>query len=172
MMSKILIAGDGGQGVQLIAEVLCQTAFANNKEVSFIPNYGLEQRGGISLAYIQISDEKITYPKFSKPDILAIMSDQALLRTEAYQTPTTKLINVKDYGKLLADTGVDKKSWNVFLLGVLLIFLDFIDKEQVFQLLEKKLSRKPFWDNNKHAFEVGSASLNQSANEVAERWSN
>ena len=50
---KILIAGEGGQGVQTISKVLTETAYHKGLEISFVPNYGVEQRGGVSLGYIK-----------------------------------------------------------------------------------------------------------------------
>ena len=63
-MKKILIAGEGGQGVQSLSKILLD--ILNNKDfhISFVPNYGVEQRGGVSLGYIQFGTENIYYPKF------------------------------------------------------------------------------------------------------------
>ena len=74
MNIKILLSGDGGQGIQLISNMICAAAFQNDLHVTSIPNYGLEQRGCVSLNFIQVSDKKIVYPKFTKPYILLIMS--------------------------------------------------------------------------------------------------
>ena len=45
MILKILLAGDGGQGIQSISDLLAQASFANGLNITQIPNYGLEQRG-------------------------------------------------------------------------------------------------------------------------------
>src|SRR3989339_1633609 len=97
MNIKILLSGDGGQGIQLLADIICVAAFQNNLHVSFIPNYGLEQRGGGSLAYLKISDKEIGYPRFTNPDILLIMSEQARERTKNY------VLSIKDRGGNLID---------------------------------------------------------------------
>ncbi len=158
MMLKILLSGDGGQGVQTIADVLSQAVLKSGLEIMSIPNYGLEQRGGISLVFIKISDKEIGYPKFTTPDILLILSDQARMRTEQYQQSETKIIDVKEYKEKLLQTGVRLQSFNIFFLGLLAKIL--IDKKacalsDVEILLEKKLSKKLGWEENKKAFEIG-----------------
>jgi hypothetical protein len=59
---KIVLAGEGGHGVQSVAKILVEAAYEANKEVLYIPNFGVEQRGGVSIAFCQISDEKIGEP--------------------------------------------------------------------------------------------------------------
>ena len=59
--TKIVLAGEGGQGVQSIAKILVEAGYEANKEILYIPNFGVEQRGGVSVAFCQIGDEKIGY---------------------------------------------------------------------------------------------------------------
>ena len=158
MLLKILLSGDGGQGVQTIADVLSQAVLKSGLEIMSIPNYGLEQRGGISLVFIKISDKEIGYPKFTTSDILLILSDQARMRTTQYQQPETQIIDVKEYKEKLLQAGVRLQSFNIFFLGLLAKIL--IDKKvcqlsDVELLLEKKLSKKLGWEENKKAFNLG-----------------
>ncbi|PIU02197.1 ketoisovalerate oxidoreductase, partial [Candidatus Shapirobacteria bacterium CG09_land_8_20_14_0_10_49_15] len=51
---KIIFAGEGGQGVQVIAEILAKAAFWDGQPSLYIPNFGVEQRGGVSLAFVVI----------------------------------------------------------------------------------------------------------------------
>lgn len=82
--TKILLAGEGGQGVQLIAQILAYAAEKDGRYASYIPNFGVEQRGGVSIAYVKISKQPITYPKFRYADILVVLSDRAVKRTQKY----------------------------------------------------------------------------------------
>src|SRR4030042_6156516 len=82
--TKILLAGEGGQGVQLIAQILAYAAEKDGKYASYIPNFGVEQRGGVSVAFVKISKSPITYPKFRYADILVVLSDRAVKRTQQY----------------------------------------------------------------------------------------
>ena len=67
---RVALAGEGGQGVQSVAEILAEAAYNENKQAIYIPNFGLEQRGGVSIAFIQVSDERIGAPKFNKADVV------------------------------------------------------------------------------------------------------
>jgi len=82
--TKIMLAGEGGQGVQLIAQILAYAAERDGKYASYIPNFGVEQRGGVSVAFVKISKSPITYPKFRYADILVVLSDRAIKRTQNY----------------------------------------------------------------------------------------
>ncbi|MFA5175491.1 MAG: 2-oxoacid:acceptor oxidoreductase family protein [Patescibacteria group bacterium] len=157
MLIKILIAGDGGQGVQTISDIICQAAFENGFFVNHIPNYGLEQRGGVSLSYITIGDKEITYPKFSMPDILAMLSKQADNRTKQYQKENVKMLNIEDYKKNLEKQSVKPQNYNIFFLGLLakiLIEKKICGEDCVLKLLEKKFGKKENWEEKKNVFEL------------------
>jgi 2-oxoglutarate ferredoxin oxidoreductase subunit gamma len=157
MILKILLSGDGGQGIQLISDLLAQAAFASGLYISQIPNYGLEQRGGVSLSFLIISDKEVSYPKFSKPDILLIMSQQALDRTGQFQNAECKLQS-SNYENVFKENNILPQSANIFFLGILSKILEeknILKKEDVYKLLEKKLSVKKGWEENKKAFELG-----------------
>ncbi len=81
---RIVVAGEGGQGVQLIGEILAESAYQAGMEALYIPNFGVEQRGGVSIAMVQISHQAIAAPKFEKADILAPLSQRAIERTKGY----------------------------------------------------------------------------------------
>lgn len=89
---KIAIAGEGGQGVQSIAEILAEAANEEGKNALYIPNFGVEQRGGVSIAFVQISDGDIGAPKFQKADILIPVSPRAVARTAMYAGKDTVYI--------------------------------------------------------------------------------
>lgn len=155
---KILIAGKGGQGVQTLAQILARAAFKAGCQVSLIPNYGLEQRGGMSLAYLQISQEKIAYPRFSKPDILVIMSAQVKPRVETYWQTSGQIFETEKYLDILKEQKLPAQSYNVLVLGMLakilaeknLIAPDFVKQEII-----SKLEKKAGLEDNLKAFEYG-----------------
>ena len=49
--TKIVLAGEGGQGVQSIAKILVEAGYEAGKQILYIPNFGVEQRGGVSIAF-------------------------------------------------------------------------------------------------------------------------
>lgn len=89
---KITIAGEGGQGVQSMAEILAAAANEQGKKTLYIPNFGVEQRGGVSIAFVQISDSQIGAPKFLKADILIPLSPRSVARTKQYAGSKTVYI--------------------------------------------------------------------------------
>ena len=158
MQIKLLLSGDGGQGVQLVADIICAAAFNAGHFVSFIPNYGLEQRGGVSLAFITVSDKEISFAKFFRPDVMLILSDQADMRTERYQTKNIKILNIKNYSDIFKQNNIAPRGYNIFFLGILAEFLEetkIVKAADIFILLEKKLGKKDEWEENKRAFEIG-----------------
>lgn len=155
MTTKILLAGDGGQGVQTIADVICRAAFAKGLQVTHIPNYGLEQRGGVSLSYIKIDTEKIGYPKFAKPDILVVLSSQARERAKANFHQDLKVLDVDDYQKEFAEKNTTPQNLNIFFLKILAKVLegrDILSVAEIYTVLEQKLSKKPNWEEVKRVF--------------------
>jgi 2-oxoglutarate ferredoxin oxidoreductase subunit gamma len=75
MFSKqITIAGFGGQGIQFTGKFLIYAGMQAGYEVSCIPSYGPEMRGGTSACFVVISDDKIGSPIFTDPDILIAMN--------------------------------------------------------------------------------------------------
>ncbi|UMZ75229.1 2-oxoacid:acceptor oxidoreductase family protein [Natranaerofaba carboxydovora] len=91
-ITRIALAGEGGQGVQSVADILAEAANFEGQEALYIPNFGVEQRGGVSVAYVQISDKKIGSPKFTKGDIVIALSERAVRRTVQYVDKNTTLV--------------------------------------------------------------------------------
>ena len=88
-LKRIMLAGEGGQGVQSVALILSEAAYKAGKQVMYIPNFGVEQRGGVSVAFMQISSEVIGSPKFDDADIIVALSDRAVKRVQMYAKPNT-----------------------------------------------------------------------------------
>ncbi|HLB95926.1 MAG TPA: 2-oxoacid:acceptor oxidoreductase family protein [Patescibacteria group bacterium] len=78
MPTKIVLAGEGGLGVQTIAKIIGLAAIKSGRQTSYLPSFGVEQRGGVSIAFVQISSKPIPYPRFSKADIVIAFSNRAI----------------------------------------------------------------------------------------------
>jgi len=91
-LNNIVIAGEGGQGIQTIAKILSSALFEQGKEVSYLPSFGVEQRGAPSVAYISISDQPLRYSKFEKADYAVILQSRAIKSVENYISPNTNII--------------------------------------------------------------------------------
>jgi 2-oxoglutarate ferredoxin oxidoreductase subunit gamma len=79
---QVIIAGFGGQGIILAGKLLAQAAMKAGKEVTYMPSYGAEVRGGASNCMIIISDEPIPSPVVSRPRCVIAMSKAALNKFE------------------------------------------------------------------------------------------
>lgn len=158
LFMKILIAGDGGQGVQTIAKIISEAAFEFGREVSLVPNYGVEQRGGMSLAYLQIDSEPIVYQKFSRPDLLILMSAKARPRVLTYLSKSKKIWETEKYLLILKEKNLPAQSYNMLVLGLLAKILSkekMLDLAKVKTGIEKKLKGKNGFAENLAAFELG-----------------
>jgi len=75
---EIIIAGFGGQGIMLTGKLLAQTAMEAGKEVTYMPSYGAEVRGGTANCMVVIAENKIACPVVGKPDSLIVMNKASL----------------------------------------------------------------------------------------------
>ncbi len=82
MTKQILIAGFGGQGVLFAGKFLAYKGLLEDKQVSWLPSYGPEMRGGTANCSIIISDEPVGSPIVSKPDVLIAMNLPSLDKYE------------------------------------------------------------------------------------------
>lgn len=74
----IIVSGRGGQGIQTLGKMIANTYHEKGFNVSVLPSYGAEKRGGISLCEVSISSEPINCPKVEHPDILVLMQKDSL----------------------------------------------------------------------------------------------
>ncbi len=81
-MKKTVFAGFGGQGVLMMGYVLAVAAMRDGKEVTYLPSYGAEMRGGTANCTVAISDEEIFSPVASSPDFAVIMNKPSLTKYE------------------------------------------------------------------------------------------
>jgi len=75
---EVIIAGFGGQGIQFAGKLLAQTAMKAGKEVTYMPSYGAEVRGGTANCMVVIADKSIASPLVSRPDSLIAMNKASL----------------------------------------------------------------------------------------------
>lgn len=78
MKEEIIIAGFGGQGVLSMGKILAYSGLMDDKEVTWFPAYGPEQRGGTANVTVILSDEKISSPVLDAYDIVIALNQQSL----------------------------------------------------------------------------------------------
>ena len=95
MTTQILIAGFGGQGILFSGKLLAYKALSEGKELSWLPSYGPEMRGGTASCSVTISDEPVGSPIIDHPDVLIVMNLPSLDKYES---------TVKPGGMIFADS--------------------------------------------------------------------
>lgn len=156
--TKILLAGEGGQGIQTIAKVISESAAKVGHKVAYIPSFGVEQRGTPSIGFITISDQEIYYPRFETADYIIILQTRAIDFVAPYVSPKTKTIfdsstiDSKSFpNKFIhlfgtsatkyAHTKFTPKAFNVLIAGKLSQLLN-LDEDIVWSAVEKSLGKK------------------------------
>lgn len=167
MPNKILLAGEGGQGVQTVAKIIAQAAQKSAKHASYIPSFGVEQRGGVSLAYIQISSQPIPYPRFDKADTVVVFCNRAVSSVKPFLQENTLFVydnssinnaflekvksDVKTYlgipAQKIAQEKYSIKILNMLILGALSQTLKEISsneiESQILRELKSKIEKNP-----------------------------
>lgn len=157
---KIALAGEGGQGVQSVAEIIAEAAYNEQKQTIYIPNFGLEQRGGVSIAFIQVSDERIGAPKFNKADVVIALSERAVGRTAHFSDENTLFVYDSGFKVDEADFPREAKKiiglpaietankelhprvFNIIIMGAVIGLTNIVDFEAAKKALENKLGYK------------------------------
>lgn len=157
---KVALAGEGGQGVQSVAEIISEAAYAAGYQALYIPNFGVEQRGGVSLAFIQVSEEQISAPKFMLADVVVALSHRAVDRSRQYVGAQTLLVydeSVQDKVRSIYGTGqkqlvvpalavaqqeMHPRVFNVIILGVLMQVAGLLERKHIEAALERRLGHK------------------------------
>lgn len=187
-LTRIALAGEGGQGVQSVAEILAEAAYNENKQTIYIPNFGLEQRGGVSIAFIQFSDERIGAPKFNKADAVIALSERAVARTLSYSDANTLYVYDASFNitseelpqeakQIIAIPAVETASnelhprvFNIIIMGAVIGLTNVVAFDSAKNALEKKLGYKFEQDPNLRelnfrALEIGKQMAEQSLQE-------
>lgn len=82
MLKKTIFSGFGGQGVLMMGYTLAVSAMREGKEVTYLPSYGAEVRGGTANCTVIVSDEEIFSPVAATPDYAVIMNKPSLAKFE------------------------------------------------------------------------------------------
>ena len=158
MTQEIIIAGFGGQGVLSMGKILAYSGLMQGKEVTWLPAYGPEQRGGTANVTVIISDERISSPILNSYDTAIILNQQSLDKFEPKVKPGGNLI-YDPYGITTAPTRKDiniyaidamdtalaegiARSFNMMILGGLLKICPVVELEYVMQGLKKSLPER------------------------------
>ena len=158
MKTEIIISGFGGQGVLSMGKILAYAALFEGKEVTWMPAYGPEQRGGTANVTVIVSDERISSPILSEFDIAVVLNQPSLDKFEPCLKPGGLLI-YDPYGistpprrkditicrinaMNAAAEMTNVKAFNMIVLGGLLKACPIVATENVLKALRKTLPQR------------------------------
>lgn len=78
----MLFAGFGGQGIMFMGKLLAEAGMISKKNVTWMPSYGAEVRGGTAYSMTKVSEKEIASPIVTNPDVLVVMNEPSLLKYE------------------------------------------------------------------------------------------
>jgi 2-oxoglutarate ferredoxin oxidoreductase subunit gamma len=87
MTYEIVLAGFGGQGILFLGKMIATAGMLEGKEVSWIPSYGPEMRGGTANCSVVVSDRRIGTPVVNHPNVLVAMNRPSLEKFESRMQP-------------------------------------------------------------------------------------
>ncbi|RTZ93820.1 MAG: 2-oxoacid:ferredoxin oxidoreductase subunit gamma [Deltaproteobacteria bacterium] len=87
MKNSVIMAGFGGQGILLIGNMLAYAGLEEGKQVTYMPAYGVEMRGGTANCTVVVADEPIGSPIVGKPDAVIVMNLPSLKKFESWIKP-------------------------------------------------------------------------------------
>ncbi len=170
---EIVIAGFGGQGLLFSGKVLAYAGLMEGRELSWLPSYGPEMRGGTANCNVILSDTPVGSPIVSHPNVLMVMNAPSLDKYESEVTPggmifadstlITRKVQREDVTayyipatQMAADMGITGLA-NMILLGAIIAKTGCIDESRLDEVLKKVIpARKAdLFDANKRAIQAG-----------------
>ena len=158
MKKELLLSGIGGQGVITLGETLCDAAIKAGYNVTFVPFYGQEKRGGRTMCNIVISDG-IESPIISAADMMLIMDERSLHDYQEMLSPEgTLIVNSSmveaepscacgrlqkvPFNEIAQELG-NPKTANVVAMGILAQYLPEIPFDLIRDQVEASFAAKP-----------------------------
>ncbi len=171
--TKILIAGFGGQGILFTGKCLAYAALSEGKQLSWLPSYGPEMRGGTANCNVIISDELIGSPIVNKPDVLIAMNlpsldkyendvvpggiiiiDSTLIERKVSRTDVT--VCYLPATQLATDSALEGLA-NMLMLGALLKHCPVLSYDNIGAAMKKVIPQKhmDLYESNLKAIALG-----------------
>lgn len=170
---KTLLAGFGGQGILFAGKVLAYSGVVENKQVSWLPSYGPEMRGGTANCHVIVSDKQVGSPIIIKPTGIIVMNKPSMEKFEGQVVPggiivmDSSLINIKSdrddiqqfalpATQMATDIHMPKLA-NMIMLGKYIKATNFCSLDVIKKGLEKSIppTKKDLFDANWKAIETG-----------------
>lgn len=158
MTEEIIVAGFGGQGVLSMGKILAYSGIMQGQEVSWMPSYGPEMRGGTANVTVILSDSRISSPVIQEYDTVIALNQQSLDKFEgAVKKGGTLIYDPNGISRRPERTDIDiyviratdeasamqnTKTFNMIVLGGLLKVKPIVEMSNVIKGLEKSLPER------------------------------
>lgn len=170
--TEVLMAGFGGQGMLLSGKLLAYAAMQKGLEVSWLPSYGPEMRGGTANVTVCISDRPVGSPYISRPRELLVMNQPSLEKFGSRVRPggviivNSSLVPIKcdrdDCTVLylpandIAQEAGTARAANLAMLGAYVALAGIVDSDTVIKMIKKEFKKKAkFIPANVAAYKAG-----------------
>jgi 2-oxoglutarate ferredoxin oxidoreductase subunit gamma len=156
MLKEMVFSGFGGQGVLSMGKLLAYAAMKEGKEISWMPSYGPEMRGGTANCIVNVSDEPISSPVVTAYDVVVALNQPSLKKFEPrvkkggvliWESSTIKDGPTRDDINIYAIPAIDKASnelknvqvMNMLVLGSLVKIMNIVKKDSLLIALKETL---------------------------------
>lgn len=159
MTQEIIMSGFGGQGVMVMGQLLTYAGMLEDKQVSWIPSYGPEMRGGTANCSIIVSDSPIGAPIVSEPHAVVAMNLPSIAKFEPSIVPGGVMVinsslvdqgasrsDIKSYMVPANDIATELgnvKVANMIILGALVAATNIVAVDSLIQAFAKVFASKP-----------------------------
>ena len=179
MEKQIICAGFGGQGILFMGKLLAQVAMTEGKEITWMPSYGAEMRGGTANCMVVVSRQKIASPIVSFPTSCIVMNAPSFdkfeprLKSEGNLFINTSLISQNSKrndievigvpATEITDTLGNARVANVVMVGAYIAKTDTVEEENIIEALGSLLTgkKKELLKINYRAFQKGVESVHE-----------
>jgi len=158
MTEEIIIAGFGGQGVLSMGKILAYSGIMQDQEVSWMPSYGPEMRGGTANVTVILSDNRVSSPVLQSYDTAILLNQQSLDKFEAMVKPGGLMIydpngitrhperdDIRIFQVEATEEAIRMKSpitFNMVVLGAYIKVNPVVDFDNVIKGLRKSLPER------------------------------
>ncbi len=159
MLQEMIFAGFGGQGVLSMGKLMAYAAMKEGKEISWMPSYGPEMRGGTANCMVNVSDRPISSPTVTEYDVAVVLNLPSLKKFESkvkkggiliWESSTIKEAPTRDDIEVYALPAIDKaatelknvKVMNMLVLGALMKVNPIVKTESLITALKETLPER------------------------------
>ena len=187
MLSEILTAGFGGQGILFLGDVLTRAALGEGKHVTYLPTYGVAMRGGTANCVVTIANQPVGSPLLDRPNVAIILNEPSLVKfqpmvrqggliianssmidQDAFNRPDDLRIVWVPATEMARDVAGTERSTNMIVLGAFLAIEPVVKLESVESILRKFATgaKKVLLDKNLAAIRAGMDHAESSASKA------